>query len=199
MNMKGKKLFLATSAIAIMLAVGHIFTIGYGFGYDVISRAEIAIEQATKDGYQPSHLAVIYERNVGQRNDFLHLEIDTTYRAIGRNAFRYEMICDHEVSLRAFDGEYTDCSEIAANCFIFADNSRQWQISQERKLIIDQQCKLATINIDGQEYRAWYTTALPHCAKNARPNKIMRGLILEASNAVGSYTLKAKHIAQHLG
>ena len=87
--MKGKKLFWATSAIAIMLAVGHIFTIGYGFGYDVISRAEIAVEQATQDGYQPSYLAVIYERKVEQRSDFLHLEIDTTYRAIGRHAFQY--------------------------------------------------------------------------------------------------------------
>ena len=197
--MKGKKLFLVISAIALMLAIGHIFTIGYGFAYDAISRTEIALEQAKQNDYKPSHLAVIYERKVEQRSDFLHLEVDTTYRAIGRHAFHYEMICDREMTLRAYDGAYIDCSEIAANCFVFADNNRQWLIGNGQKQIIDQKCQSATIDIDGQEYRAWYTTALPHCAKNARPDKMLEGLILEASNTDGSYTLKAKHIAQHLG
>ena len=120
-----------------MLAVRHIFTVGYGFGYDAISRTEMALVQAKQNGYKPSHLAVIYERTVEQRSDFLHLEIDTTYRAIGRHAFHYEMICDREITLRAFDGEYIDCSEIASNCFVFAENNRQWQIGNEQKQIID--------------------------------------------------------------
>ena len=197
--MKGRKLFLAAFTTAIIFTVGHIFTIGYGFGYDTIIRTQIAAEQAKQNYYQPSHLAVIYERQVEQRNDFLHLEIDTTYRSIGRHAFHYEMICDQEVTLRAFDGEYVDCSEIAANCFVFAENNRQWQLGKEQKQVIDQKCESATTNIDGQEYRAWYTTALPHCAKDARPSKLLEGLILEANDADGYYSLKAKYIAQHLG
>lgn len=197
--MKGKKLFLATSAIAIMLAVGHIFTIGYGFGYDAISRAEIAVKQATQDGYQPSYLAVIYERNIGQRNDFLHLEIDTTYRAIGRHAFQYKMICDREITLRAYDGAYIDCSDMAASCFVFADNNRKWQLAGEQKQIIDQKCKSATTDIDGEEYKAYYTLALPHCAVGAQASQLYEGLILEAYDTDGSYALKAIHIAQHLG
>ena len=182
-----------------MLAVGHIFTIGYGFGYDAISRTEIAVKQAKQGNYQPSHIAVIYERKVEQRNDFLHLEIDTTYRAIGRHAFQYKMICDREITLRAYDGAYIDCSDMAASCFVFADNNRKWQLAGEQKQIIDQKCKSATTDIDGEKYKAYYTLALPHCAVGAQANQLYEGLILEVYDAAGSYALKAIHIAQHLG
>ena len=197
--MRGKKLFLATSAIAIMLAVSHIFTIGYGFGYDAISRTEIAVKQAKQGNYQPSHIAVIYERKVEQRNDFLHLEIHTTYRAIGRHAFQYKMICDRELTLRAYDGTYIDCSDMAASCFVFADNNRKWQLAGEQKQIIDQKCKSATTDIDGEEYKAYYTMALPHCAVGAQASQLYEGLILDAYDTYGSYALKAIHIAQQLG
>ena len=192
-----KRVFFVISALAILLSAGHIFTIGYGFGYDAISRAEMSIEQAKR--YQPSHLAVIYERTVDGRSDLLHLEIDTTYRAIGSNAFHYKMICDREITVRAFDGEYADCSEIAANCFVFAENNRKWQLGRESRTIIDQECNSATTTIDGEEYKAWYATALPHCDKDAQQERRLEGLILEARSANGSYTLKAKYIAQHLG
>ena len=194
-----KKVFFTLSTIVLLFAIGHIFTIGYGFGYDAISRTERAVEQAKQSGYQPSHLAVIYERRVEQRNDFLHLEVDTTYRAIGRHAFQYKMICDREITLRAYDGAYIDCSDMAASCFVFADNNRKWQPAGEQKQIIDQKCKSATTNIDGEEYKAYYTLALPHCAVEAQPSQLYEGLILEAYDADGSYSLKAIHIAQHLG
>ena len=139
--MMTKKVFFTLSTIVLLFAIGHIFTIGYGFGYDAISRTERAVEQAKQSGYQPSHLAVIYERRVKQRNDFLHLEVDTTYRAIGRHAFQYKMICDREMTLRAYDGAYIDCSDMAASCFVFADNNRKWQLAGEQKQIIDQKCK----------------------------------------------------------
>ena len=197
--MKGKTLFLVISAIALMLAIGHIFTIGYGFGYDAISRTEIALEQAKQNDYKPSHLAVIYERTVEQRSDFLHLEVDTTYRAIGRHAFQYKMICDREMTLRAYDGAYIDCSDMAASCFVFADNNRKWQLAGEQKQIIDQKCKSATTDIDGEKYKAYYTLALPHCAVGAQASQLYEGLILEAYDTDGSYALKAIHIAQHLG
>ena len=71
--MMTKKVFFTLSTIVLLFAIGHIFTIGYGFGYDAISRTDRAVEQAKQSGYQPSHLAVIYERRVEQRNDFLHL------------------------------------------------------------------------------------------------------------------------------
>lgn len=192
-----KKAFLVITALVILLSAGHMFTVGYGFGYDAISRAEMNIEQAKR--YQPSHLAVIYERTVEGRSDLLHLEIDTTYRAIGSNAFHYKMICDREITIRAFDGEYTDCSEMAANCFIFADNNRKWQLGRERRTIIDHECNSATTTIDGNEYKAWYTTALPHCDEGAQMDRMLEGLILEAYSTNGHYTLKAKYIAQHLG
>ena len=194
-----KKVFFTLSTIVLLFAIGHIFTIGYGFGYDAISRTDRAVEQAKQSGYQPSHLAVIYERRVEQRNDFLHLEVDTTYRAIGRHAFQYKMICDREITLRAYDGAYIDCSDMAASCFVFADNNRKWQPAGEQKQIIDQKCKSATTSIDGEEYKAYYTLALPHCAVEAQPSQLYEGLILEAYDADGSYSLKAIHIAQHLG
>lgn len=194
-----KKVFFTLSTIVLLFAIGHIFTIGYGFGYDAISRTDRAVEQAKQSGYQPSHLAVIYERRVEQRNDFLHLEVDTTYRAIGRHAFQYKMICDREITLRAYDGAYIDCSDMAASCFVFADNNRKWQLAGEQKQIIDQKCKSATTSIDGEEYKAYYTLALPHCAVEAQPSQLYEGLILEAYDADGSYSLKAIHIAQHLG
>lgn len=197
--MMTKKVFFTLSTIVLLFAIGHIFTIGYGFGYDAISRTERAVEQAKQSGYQPSHLAVIYERRVEQRNDFLHLEVDTTYRAIGRHAFQYKMICDREMTLRAYDGAYIDCSDMAASCFVFADNNRKWQLAGEQKQIIDQKCKSATTSIDGEEYKAYYTLALPHCAVEAQPSQLYEGLILEAYDTDGSYSLKAIHIAQHLG
>lgn len=197
--MMTKKVFFTLSTIVLIFAIGHIFTIGYGFGYDAISRTDRAVEQAKQSGYQPSHLAVIYERRVEQRNDFLHLEVDTTYRAIGRHAFQYKMICDREITLRAYDGAYIDCSDMAASCFVFADNNRKWQLAGEQKQIIDQKCKSATTSIDGEEYKAYYTLALPHCAVEAQPSQLYEGLILEAYDADGSYSLKAIHIAQHLG
>ena len=197
--MMTKKVFFTLSTIVLLFAIGHIFTIGYGFGYAAISRTDRAVEQAKQSGYQPSHLAVIYERRVEQRNDFLHLEVDTTYRAIGRHAFQYKMICDREITLRAYDGAYIDCSDMAASCFVFADNNRKWQPAGEQKQIIDQKCKSATTNIDGEEYKAYYTLALPHCAVEAQPSQLYEGLILEAYDADGSYSLKAIHIAQHLG
>lgn len=197
--MMTKKVFFTLSTIILIFAIGHIFTIGYGFGYDAISRTERAVEQAKQSDYQPSHVAVIYERRVEQRNDFLHLEIDTAYRAIGRHAFQYKMICDREITLRAYDGAYIDCSDMAASCFVFADNNRKWQLAGEQKQIIDQKCKSATTSIDGEEYKAYYTLALPHCAVEAQPSQLYEGLILEAYDADGSYSLKAIHIAQHLG
>lgn len=197
--MMTKKVFFTLSTIILIFAIGHIFTIGYGFGYDAISRTDRAVEQAKQSDYQSSHVAVIYERTVEQRNDFLHLEIDTTYRAIGRHAFQYKMICDREITLRAYDGAYIDCSDMAASCFVFADNNRKWQLAGEQKQIIDQKCKSATTSIDGEEYKAYYTLALPHCAIEAQPSQLYEGLILEAYDADGSYSLKAIHIAQHLG
>lgn len=197
--MMTKKVFFTLSTIVLLFAIGHIFTIGYGFGYDAISRTDRAVEQAKQSGYQPSHLAVIYERRVEQRNDFLHLEVDTTYRAIGRHAFQYKTICDREMTLRAYDGAYIDCSDMAASCFVFADNNRKWQLAGEQKQIIDQKCKSATTSIDGEEYKAYYTLALPHCAVEAQPSQLYEGLILEAYDTDGSYSLKAIHIAQHLG
>ena len=197
--MMTKKVFFTLSTIVLLFAIGHIFTIGYGFGYDAISRTDRAVEQAKQSGYQPSHLAVIYERRVEQRNDFLHLEVDTTYRAIGRHAFQYKMICDREITLRAYDGAYIDCSDMAASCFVFADNNRKWQLAGEQKQIIDQKCKSATTSIDGEEYKAYYTLALPHCAVEAQPSQLYEGLILEAYDTDGSYSLKAIHIEQHLG
>ncbi|MBR2008102.1 MAG: hypothetical protein IKA01_09040 [Alistipes sp.] len=197
--MMTKKVFFTLSTIVLLFAIGHIFTIGYGFGYDAISRTDRAVKQAKQSGYQPSHLAVIYERRVEQRNDFLHLEVDTTYRAIGRHAFQYKTICDREITLRAYDGAYIDCSDMAASCFVYADNNRKWQLAGEQKQIIDQKCKSATTNIDGEEYKAYYTLALPHCAVEAQPSQLYEGLILEAYDADGSYSLKAIHIAQHLG
>lgn len=197
--MMTKKVFFTLSTIVLIFAIGHIFTIGYGFGYDAISRTDRAVEQAKQSGYQPSHLAVIYERKVEQRNDFLHLEVDTTYHSIGRHAFQYKTICDREITLRAYDGAYIDCSDMAASCFVFADNNRKWQLAGEQKQIIDQKCKSATTSIDGEEYKAYYTLALPHCAVEAQPSQLYEGLILEVYDTDGSYSLKAIHIAQHLG
>ena len=195
--MATKKRFFVICLLAIALAVTHIFTIGYGFGYDAISIARQQYNEAKQ--YKPSYLAVIYERKCEQRSDFLHLEIDTTYHEIGRKAFHYEVICNRDIKVRAFDGSYIDCSEVAERCFVYADNGLEWKRLNSQRRIIDQNCNEARVKIDGEEYSVWYTTALPHCEDGAKPRKHYEGLILEASNESGTYSLKAKHIRQHLG
>lgn len=195
--MSAKKSFLAVFSVVLLIAVVHIFTVGYGFGYDAISISRQAVRDAKQ--YNPSHLAVIYERQVDKRNDFLHLEIDTTYRAIGRNAFLREVVCDRQLRLRAFDGSYIDCSKQAERCFILADNGLEWQTLSHKRQIIGQECLAAEAYIDGKRYQAWYTMALPHLEDGAKESKELAGLILEASDSEGRYSLRAKYIAQHLG
>ena len=79
---------LVTIGIVLMV-LSHIFTIGYGTGFQSRGRAMLALQQAKQhsQSYTPSLLTVNYERQNGTTEDILRLEIDTTYRPIGKNAF----------------------------------------------------------------------------------------------------------------
>ena len=97
--MRGSRhsLFVIGAIAIIAMALSHAFTIGYGVGTERRAKTMLAAQQAKL--HTPSHLTIHYERQINGQEDILRLEIDTTYRSIGKGAFRYELICDRTVSL----------------------------------------------------------------------------------------------------
>ena len=109
--------FFVIGAIAIIaMVLSHAFTIGYGVGTERRAKTMLAAQQAKL--HTPSHLTIHYERQINGQEDILRLEIDTTYRSIGKGAFRYEVICDRTVSLYGSADEVFTADE-AKRCFIY--------------------------------------------------------------------------------
>lgn len=177
----------------VLLALMHIFTVGYGVGFESRGRAMIALEQAQQaQKYAPTHLTIDYLRQMRGEEDILRLEIDTTYRAIGKGAFSYEMICDRKFALQSASGEHFTADE-AKRCFI-EGAERRWTKIDRYKSINGYNCWAAATSDGGQQWQAWYTTELPHCSDGAKVTDGLRGLILAIRSGDGSYSLRVATI-----
>ena len=185
-----KRLYTILVAALLLVAVYHAFNIGYG-SYNEIEYATTQIV-ANQESYANERLSVIYERKINECSDFLHLQVDTTYRQIGKGAYKHEILCDRSFSLRSFDGEYHNISNGAA-CFVDVED-KDWNNTGARRSIMDYDCQRATALINGKPYEAWYTEALPYLHAGARSADGLERLILEAGDKDGGYRLRAKYI-----
>ena len=190
--------FWLTIAV-IAMALSHAFTIGYGTGFQSRGRALLALQKAKQHSqkYAPSLLTVHYERHNDTTEDILRLEIDTTYRPIGKNAFTYEMICDRKLALQSSSGEHFT-AEQARMCFV-EGTKREWIQLGKTMTINGYDCLTSVATDENHNWQAWYTTQLPHCAADARVSDSLRGLILWAKAADEGYSLKATDIEVKLG
>ena len=192
----GKRLYIAIIAIIAIVAIYQTFNIGYGCADKVIYQSEQT--QRNSPTPAPESLTVIYERQMGNSSDLLHLRIDTTYHQIGKGAYKHELRAKREYSLHSFDGTYTDMNDVATLCFV--EGSREWQTEKKQQHnVAGYKCQGATLTIGNRRYQAWYTDALPHLHQGAQSSDGQSGLILEAHSADMRYTLRAKYIGQRIG
>ena len=159
----------------------------------------LALQQAKQhsQSYTPSLLTVHYERQNGTAEDILRLEVDTTYRPIGKNAFTYEMICDRKLALQSSGGENFTADE-ARLCFV-EGTKREWIKLEGKRVINGYDCMTSVALDNGHSWQAWYTTQLPHCSENATIADGLNGLILMARDSKGEWSLKATDIDVKLG
>lgn len=191
-----KRLYTILAAVLLLVAVYQVFNIGYGC-YNEIEYAT-AQTVANQESYDDEHLSVIYERKIDENSDFLHLQVDTTYRQIGKGAYKHEILCDRSFTLRSFDGEYHNISNVVAACFV-DENDKDWNDTVARRRIMEYNCQRATALVNDKPYEAWYTEALPHRHPKSKARDAYRGLVLEMRDAEGSYSLIAKYIGQQIG
>ena len=183
------------AAIAL-IAIYQALNIGYGSADEIIYQSQQAALASATPAEQ--HLPVVYEREIGNKIDLLHLKIDTTYHATGKGNYRHEWICHHKCSLRSFDGEYYAMDDVVATCFVM--DNREWHmLDNSTRRIVDYECRGATTTIDGTPYRVWYTEALPYLHAGARTTDGYQRLILEVGDKAGGYRLRAKYIEQQIG
>jgi len=180
-------IYVSGIAAAVIAAITHALTIGYGVKYTSTPQSETTC--------RPMSTAVIYERNYNGHIDFVHLKIDTTYRKTGKGRLKLETICDRKISLRSFDGKYADCSFATSRCFVIG-NDIEWRDTGETRRIMDYECRRATATFDNRTWEVWYTLLLPRCAAGTRMSDHLAGLILEASESKGDYSLKIRHISE---
>ena len=194
MSMKNRiSVWVVIVVIAVVLT--HAFTIGYGCGFKSRGEAMMALQSARV--YTPSRLAVVYERTMGENQDFMRLEIDTTYRHISKRAFTYEVVCDREIRLYGGNNESFSTEE-ASRCFVNG-GGRRWLQQDPTRRIAGYECLSATMSLEDESWQAWYTTSLPHCPAGAIVKDGKQGLILELSNAKGDYALRAADISLIIG
>ena len=192
----GKRLYIAIIAIIAIVAIYQTFNIGYGCADKVIYQSEQT--QRNSPTPAPERLTVIYERQMGNSSDLLHLRIDTTYHQIGKGAYKHELRAERAYSLRSFDGTYTDMNDAVAFCFV--EGGREWQTEKmQQHNVAGYNCQGATLTIGEMRYQAWYSDSLPHLHQGAQSSDGRSGLILEAQSADMRYSLRAKYIGQRIG
>lgn len=174
--------------IILLTAIFCLSRIGYGDGHIAMLRNTHVIGNTP-----PSQLSVIYERTYLGKCDFLHLKIDTTYHAKGKNGYCYEVTCNHTVSLRSFDTEYTTLDITPDKCFTDVATNKLLK-TNDIKQILGYSCYNTTIIKDNISWEAWYSDELPHIQNIPHLNSRYKGFILAACNAAKSYTLKARYI-----
>ena len=195
MTSKKHKIFIAGTIAIVAIVLTHAFTIGYGSGYKSRGRAMLAVEQAKQ--YTPSHLTIHYERKMLDKQEILRLEIDTTYRKIGKGAFTYEVICDRFIALHS-SGEEKFTTAEAKQCFIEGAN-RKWITQNGHHTIEGYDCWSSVASDEKTSWLAWYTTELPHCAEGATISDGLKGLILHVEDSKGEYKLHATKIDVKIG
>lgn len=198
MNLKLRHIYSLTATVAVIVALAHAFTVGYGPGRRTAGTLSAEAEREPTEP-APSSMAAIYERKCGDRHDFLHLKIDTTYRRAGKRMFRRETICDRAMWLRSFDGTYADCQGGAGRCFALGNDEIIWRDTGETRRIMDYDCRRATADFEGRRWEVWYTDRLPYRAAGVRMSDALHGLILEANSQDGYYSLKIRHITENIG
>ena len=187
---------LVVAVIAIVaIALTHIFTIGYGVGFQNRGKAMLAVKQAKQ--YTPSHLTIHYERKMLDKQEILRLEIDTTYRKIGKGAFTYEVICDRFIALHG-SGKETFSTNEAKQCFIEGAN-RKWIKQNGHQAIEGYNCWASAASDKKASWLAYYTTELPYCAEGATISDGLKGLILHVEDSKGEYRLHATKIDVKIG
>ena len=193
--MRGSRhsLFVIGAIAIIAMALSHAFTIGYGVGTERRAKTMLAAQQAKL--HTPSHLTIHYERQINGQEDILRLEIDTTYRSIGKGAFRYEVICDRTVSLYGSADEVFTADE-AKRCFIYS-SERRWNELHRHQSIEGYDCWAAATA--DNTWQAWYTTQLPHCLADATTTDGLKGLILQVESKARGYRLRALQIEERIG
>ena len=191
-----RRIYLTIVAGIALIAIYQALNIGYGDASEIIYQSQQAAHASATPSDQ--HLTVIYEREMCGKSDLLHLKIDTTYHAVGKGAYRHELICHHKCSLSAFDGKYHPMDNVVAACFVM--DNREWLMpSEHTRRIMDYECQCAITTIDGMPYSVWYTEALPYLRAGARTSDGYQRLILEAGDKSGEYMLRAKYIEQQIG
>ena len=153
MKINSRHIYVSVVTAAVIAAVTHALTIGYGVTYASLSESESA--------RRPMSTSVVYERTYGGHSDFVHLKIDTTYRQTGKGRFKLETVCDRKMSLRSFDGAYADCSSATPRCFVFG-NDIEWRDTGETRRIMDYECRRATATFDHRTWEVWYTLLMSH-------------------------------------
>lgn len=195
MTSKRFNISMVATLMVVALVLVHAFTIGYGSGFKLRGRAMEAVQEAKQ--YNPSVLIVHYERHSTNLNDMLRLEIDSTYRTIGRGSFCYETICDRKITLQTSSGENFTAEQVR-NCFI-EGGSRHWIAQHDIKVIQGYDCYSSLAVESGQTWQAWYTTQLPHCCANTSIHDGLRGLILAARSSNGEWSLRATAVDLKIG
>ena len=191
-----RRIYLIAVAMLALTIIYQALTVGYGAADEIIYQSQQSSLASALPADQ--HLTVIYEREIANFSDLLHLKIDTTYHTIGKGAYHHELICHNRYSLRAFNGEYHSMDDAVAACFVTDD--RDWQmLGTQKRNIAGYECHSAKTTIGNTPYHVWYTEALPYLHAGARSADGLERLILEAGDKDGGYRLRAKYIEQQIG
>lgn len=181
----------------IIALASIVISLGYGSGRMTMGRMQQAIAEAKH--YPSGHLSIVYERTSEEKNDFVHLRIDTTYRQIGKAAYNHQIVCERTYSLREFDADYADMSDAVGALFVEGEQSHKWQQSAGKRQVMDYECRRAIATIEGRRYEVWYTDQLPYSTRGAVERDQNRGLILEVYSDEADYSLRIKNVTQQIG
>ena len=191
-----KALWIGILALVAIISVTMLT--GYGDGHLALKK-QSEIAQKAKS-YKDSQVDVIYERTMGGKQDWLHLEIDTTYHKVGKGNFTYKILCNREFTLRAYDSQYEDWGNAYKHCFIEGEGEKEWNLASKEPIkLLGYEALGATMTTQDNGWRVWYTEELPHIEDGATSKDSYKGLILEAIDSRGEYHLKAKYIKLNIG
>ena len=196
MHKRSLKISIFITIMVLTVAFMHFFDTSHTTWYASQHNQTEAISHSNR--LKSSHLTIVYERTYLSKHDLISLQVDSLYRDIKKAGFTYKTVCDRTYTLKNHDGqELFDISHLADACFVHGGNLHEWQPIDKSCIIQNYPCQLATTNIDGIRYEAWYSDALPHCHDNAQPTDQLNGLIMELRSLSNDYSLKIKHITQY--
>ena len=193
---------LKVSTIVLLAVVSAIayctFSAGHGVGHLALREQAMLTEAGMQ--YSDSHVDVIYERTFGHEQDWLHLEIDTTYHKVGKGNFTYKTLCNRRFSLRAYGEEYESWGNGYKHCFIEGQSEHKWStLPHSPTKLLGYEVQKASSSDGTSDWEVWYTEQLPEIHIGSQCQDDYKGLILYLSDLSRGYTLEAKHIDIHMG